>query len=66
MIVWKVMNRWEDIVYDRYELDSVYDVLIDRFHVTEEEAIEASSWCELACVGEVYQGEMFKIRVEEK
>ena len=30
-----------------------------------QEAIEASSWCELACVGDEYEGEKFTIEVIE-
>jgi len=43
--------------------EAVFDWLNSQ--VGTEEAIEASSWCELACVGEEYESDNFYITVEE-
>lgn len=56
--------------YTRYvsEKEKHYRVaeLLEEYNLAEpQEAIEASSWCELASVGEVYDGEKFTIEVIE-
>ncbi len=43
--------------YRVYELLRTYDL------ADEQEAIEASSWCELAEIGETYETDNFKIEV---
>lgn len=64
MIVWNIENyRLEK---QCYKPETVYDILIDYFDTSEEEAIEAESWAELACVGETYYGDNFIIIVDEK
>lgn len=64
MIVWNAENRYKSKTC--YRSERVYDALVDDFEVSEEDAIEAESWAELAYVGEVYQGENFTITVEEE
>lgn len=51
-----------------YSPESVYDYLTDNtvFGFDELDAIEASSWCELAYVGESYTGDGFYIEVKEE
>ena len=40
--------------------------LLEEYELADtQEAIEASSWCELAEIGEVYDGEKFTIEVVE-
>lgn len=41
----------------------VYELLIKHGLADEQEAIEASSWCELAAIGETYETDSFKIEV---
>ena len=43
----------------------VYDYLMRRFDLEHEQAEDAASWCELAAVGEYYDGDGFEIVVEE-
>ena len=54
--------------YTRYanEGDSskVYDLVMELTE-SHEMAADASSWCELASVGEVYDGEGFRIEIVE-
>lgn len=64
MIVWRVENYRKSVTC--YRSERVYDVLVDDFGRTEEDAIEAESWSELASVDEVYQGDGFKVYVEEE
>lgn len=64
MIVWNIENYRKSRTC--YRAERVYDELVDNFGVSEEDAIEAESWSELACIGEVYQGEGFTITVEEE
>lgn len=64
MIVWKVENYRKSITC--YSAERVYDALVDDFNTTEEDAIEAEGWSELASIGEVYQGDGFEVYVEEK
>lgn len=64
MIVWRVENHRKSVTC--YRSERVYDVLVDDFDRTEEDAIEAESWSELASVGEVYQGDGFTVYVEEE
>ena len=63
MIIWKIKSYTKDFIcYRPYD---VYDAMIYEFRRTVEEAIEAESWCEIACIGEVYEGEDITITVEE-
>lgn len=64
MIVWRVENHRKNVTC--YRSKRVYDVLVDDFDRTEEDAIEAEGWSELASVGEVYQGDGFTVCVEEE
>lgn len=64
MIVWRVESYRKSVTC--YRSERVYDVLVDDFDRTEEDAIEAESWSELASVGEVYQGDGFTVYVEEE
>lgn len=64
MVVWIIENYSKSRTC--YRAERVYDELIDNFGVSEEEAIEAEGWSELACIGEVYQGEGFTVTVEEE
>ena len=41
----------------------VYELLTHYSLAADQEAIEASSWCELAGVGETYEADNFKIEV---
>ena len=43
----------------------VYDYLMRRFGLEHEQSEDAASWCELAAVGECYDGDGFEIVVEE-
>ncbi len=64
VLVWTIENyRLEKRCYTA---ERVYDTLIDYFDTTEEEAIDAESWSELACIGESYYGENFKITIDEE
>jgi len=64
MIVWNI----ESYLGNRtcYSTGAVFDTLTDKYDIPTEDAIDAESWCELAYVGEVYQGEDFRITVEEE
>ncbi len=63
MIIWKIKSNTKDLTcYKPYD---VFDAMIYEFSKTAEEAIEAESWCEIACIGEVYDGEDITITVEE-
>lgn len=55
----------EDIneIYYFYNCGSVYDFLNERFGHNLAE--NASSWVELACVGEVYENDDFEIEIME-
>ncbi len=66
MIVYKIENRSGDKCFDRYNPGSVRDVLFFKLNACIEEAINAENWCEIAHVGSVYQGENFRITVEEE
>ena len=45
------------------DTDDVYDIIEDEFGPCV--AISASSWTELACIGEVYEHEQFTIEMVE-
>ena len=45
--------------------ENIYDYLTRRFNLEHEQAEDAASWCELATVGEEYEGDGFEIVVEE-
>ena len=45
------------------DTDDIYDIIEDGFGP--EVAISASSWAELACVGEVYEHDQFTIEMVE-
>lgn len=64
MVVWKVENYRKSVTC--YRPERVLDVMTDDFDRPMEDAIEAESWCELACVGEVYQDDGITITVEEE
>lgn len=41
--------------------------LLEEYSLADtQEAIEASSWCELATIGEIYDGEQFTIEIVEE
>ena len=44
----------------------VYELLKELDLTDEQEAIKASSWCELAEIGEIYENENFTIEVIEE
>jgi hypothetical protein len=50
----------------RHIARNIAECLTDNHHVPVEEAINAGSWCELACVGEVYEGKTFRIEVDDR
>ena len=64
MIVWEIEDYRKSVTC--YRPERVLDVMIDDFGRTMEDAIEAESWCELACVGEVYQDYGITITVREE
>ena len=64
MIVYKIENYQKEM--DVYRPEKVCDCLVDDFYAEEFDAIEASSWCELAYAGEIYQGDGFTITVTEE
>lgn len=66
MVVWNIENYRGDVTVTCYRAERVYDVLTERFDVEAQDALEAEGWSELATVGEVYQGEGFRIYVEEE
>ena len=60
---------YETLLYDKYscyydDTIYIYEDLDDRFGT--EECIEAASWCELATVGERYEGDGFEIEMMEE
>ena len=59
----------ETLLYNKYscyydDTMYIYEDLNDRFGT--EECIEAASWCELATVGEWYEGHGFEIEIMEE
>ena len=60
---------YETLLYNKYscyydDTRYIYEDLNDRFGT--EECIEAASWCELATVGEWYEGCGFEIEIMEE
>lgn len=52
----------------RYAKEGDYDNVYDKiFFITndEQEAVEASSWCEFATIGDTYEHEQFTIEIIE-
>ena len=66
-IVFKIEGTGKRCTYYIYSQRRIFDVLLyHELADSYEEAIEASSWCELATVGEVFYGKDFTITVEEE
>lgn len=59
-----VFRCWDGHFGDGLYWD-VYEYLTHRFGLEHEEAESAVSWCELACIGECYEGDGFEILIEE-
>ena len=60
---------YETLLYNKYscyydDTAYIYEDLNDRFET--EECIEAAAWCELAAVGEWYEGDGFEIEMMEE
>lgn len=65
-IYYKITPIWSDVsrCVPENKFNRVYN-LVEFITDNPETAIDASSWCELATVGEVYEHNDFKIEVVE-
>lgn len=62
-VEFKITNNRNNQVHYRYNEDSVHD-LIEEMTDDVEEAINVSSWCELASYGEKYYNDDYGFEVE--
>lgn len=63
MVTFRIATNRRDFICNEH--GDVYNFLYYTLNVDAGQAIDAASWCELACIGEVYQGDDFIIIVEE-
>lgn len=65
MIGFRIKAANSTTMYTVYTEDRVYDYILS-IAKSEELAIEASSWAELAYIGEVYEHDQFTVEVIEE
>lgn len=63
MIMFEITYRWGQVAYDNpgRVRDTVFNITMDP-----EVSIDVSNWCELATVGERYEGRDFSVEVVER